>query len=486
MSNGIFKILNLILSIVTFIILFRILPQNVYGELLLIQTILAIFSAFDFGTGTALEKYTPNYLSNNEKGQYYSNLTILILIHIAIGISIATFFYFIAPHVLTKYVNIGPFDSNMWLYIGLILSSFYPLQSLIPALKGHNLFPDLNFTLFTSGLVGNIFMICAAFYTDNIALLLFSKYSTNIWLIIRHVNILKRKSPFGFTFSVLDFKKTSSFIQFSSWIFAMKLSSLFVHQFDKIIISTFLGPASIPIYYAAQRVIQIPIDINEILKSAVIPTASRIKSNNIKKKFTEFLIDGISQLNAIFSFIVFIVILFAYELLFIIGGQELATYNTLIQVSCLLLLPVAGRGFFSNALVGSGEIIKRQALWSVISGISFLGILIFSVKYFQLNGTILSKPINHFIMHGLWIYMIARYTDLGGKGFIILTIKNQWLILLLSILYLLIIQYYIEYSLSFFILKVSLASIVSLLVWIYLIDNRIKKYLLNTYLYKKN
>ena len=484
MSNGFFKILNLILSILTFIILFNLLPQKTYGELLLLQTILMIFGAFDLGTGTALEKYIPNYLSDNSKHLYYSNLLTLIVIHIAIGLTIFIFFVALAPIVLTKYVNIGPFDPITWLFIGSILSFFYPLQSLVPALKGHSLFPELNYTLFTCNLVGNVLLILSALFTDSIVILIFSKYVVNIWLFAKHIKILQIKSPFKFSNKNINinininFSNSSKFIKFGLWVFINKLSSLIVHQFDKIIVSMFLGPTSIPLYYAALRIIQIPIDVNEILKSAVIPAASKIKSGNKKDSFIEFLTDGIMQLNSIFSFLVFIVILFSYELLFIIGGNQLTSYNFIVQMACLLLLPVAGRGFFSNALIGSGEVLQRQAAWSILSGISFLFLLIYLINNYELNGSIIAKSANHFLMHGMWIFLIARFTELGAKNFMLITIKSQWPILFVSILYLFFIQNLFEQTSYLLATKFILATIMFSVLWIFFIDTRIKNFLL--------
>ena len=478
MSNGFFKILNLILSIITFIILFNILPQKTYGELLLLQSILMIFGAFDLGTGTALEKYIPNYLSDNSKHLYYSNLSTLIVIHIAIGLTIFIFFFALAPIVLTEYVNIGPFDPITWLFIGMILSFFYPLQALVPALKGHSLFPELNYTLFICNLVGNVLLVFSALFTDSIVILLLSKYVVNIWLFSKHVKILQIKSPFKLSNLIINFSSSSKFIKFGLWIFINKLSSLIVHQFDKIIVSMFLGPTSIPFYYAALRIIQIPIDVNEILKSAVIPAASKIKSRNKKDSFIEFLTDGIMQLNSIFSFMVFIVILFSYELLFVIGGNELASYNFIIQISCLLLLPIAGRGFFSNALIGSGEVLKRQAAWSILSAISFLLLLIYFINNYELNGSIIAKSVNHFLMHGMWIFLIARFTELGAKKFIVITLKSQWPILLVSLLYLFFIQNLFERTLNLLAIKIILAIIMFFVLWMFFIDTRIKNYLL--------
>ena len=477
MSNGVFKFANLIISIMTFIILYKLLPRETYGVLILLQSIISLFGAFDFGTGTALEKYIPNYIAKNSEADYSSNLLIVFFIHIFLGVIIFLFFSLLGPLILTDLVKIGPFDSSTWVSIGIILGFYWPLLSLSPALKGHNLFPELNKTSFINNLSGAIFIVITALFTESLILLLLSRYIIMIWVFTAHLKILKANSPFKNINFNIKFSKIRNFINFSFWLFLMKASSLIVNQFDKIIVSSLLGPASIPLYYAALRVIQIPIEINEVLKSAVIPIASEIKEKENDKEFVNFLSAGIKQLNAMFAFLIFAVVLFSYELLFLIGGDSLIEYNFLVQISCLLLLPVAGRGFFSNALIGSGEIIQRQAIWAIISGIFFIIFLWTLTNNHQIEGSIIAKPINLFLMHGLWLLMIANFTQLGSKEFLILTIKGQWPFIFGSTTFLLISFYFLEYSLELFLVKTLLLVIMFSVLWKFIIDIRIKNYI---------
>jgi len=479
MSNGVFKFANLFISIITFIILYKLLPRDTYGELIILQSIIMLFGAFDFGTGTALEKYIPNYISNNSETDYASNLFIVFFIRILLGLAIFIFFSFLGPIVLTDLVKLGPFDTSTWITLGIILGFFWPLQSLSPALRGHNLFHELNITSFINNFIGSIFIIIVATFSESLILLLLSRYIIMIWVFTKHINILKVNSPFNiFNFNI-DLSKTRNFINFSFWLFLMRASSLIVNQFDKVVVSSFLGPASIPLYYAALRVMQIPVEINEVLKSAVIPVASEIKENKNDREFLNFLSSGIKQLNAIFAFLIFAVVLFSYEILFSIGGHDLVKYTSLIQISCLLILPVAGRGFFANALIGSGEVIKRQAIWAIISGISFIFLLWFLITNYDIEGSIITKPINLLFTHVLWLIMIARYTQLGSYKFLVLTIKGQWPFIVSSIAFLSLSKYFIEYSLILFSFKLAFLIIMFVILWKCIIDTRIKSYLYN-------
>jgi O-antigen/teichoic acid export membrane protein len=296
-------------------------------------------------------------------------------------------------------------------------------------------------------------------------------------MFLEHIKILQSKSPFKFTKFGFEISKAKKFLNFSFWLFIMKFSSLTVNQFDKVIVSSFLGTAYIPLYYGLVRVIQIPGEIIEVMKSAVIPISSEIKTSNSQAEFTSFIIAGVTQLNVIFALSIFIIVIFTQEILFLLGGKEFLQYISLVQYSLILLMPLAGRAFFSSALIGSGEVVKRQALWSIISSTSFIILLWYLLFNYNLQGGIISKSINQFFMYFLWVFLIAKFTSIGIKNFLLLTLKGQFPYLLLCAIFLLSIKYFTfeyKYMLP---LKFLILIATTTFTWKYVIDKRIKHYL---------
>ena len=428
-SNGVFFLLQQVVSLCGYIVLIRLLPLEEYGLLMLVGVILGQFAIFDAGLSTGLEKFLPEYRAAGDFQRIARGIGVTIIFFLIVGTLCATFLFIVAATNAGWVIGVddGIQTRNVFVTAGVIALIHWPLQSLKSACRGFNLHHSLNkiqFLVQATSVCATVLAVVAQIPLYWVVIFL---YLPSLGGAIAEWHLLGEHA--GGERVKFDSQSLTVFQEmfgYSVWVFLIKISSELTNRFDRMLVSALLGVSALPIYYGVMRVMKFPVQINSVLKRAVLPVASEVNKTHNAASFSELGYRGLRIFNAVYAQATFFVIIFAYPITSALGGSRLAEYAWAVQLGGVLLLPVAGRAFYNEMLIGSGEFIRQQALWSVVMAVVYMVILMVGIRYVEIAGALVAHPIAHLIMMVWWLHLIARRTNLGIGGLIKGMSSGQW------------------------------------------------------------
>lgn len=428
-SNGFFFLLQQVVSLCAYIVLIRLLPLPEYGLLMLVGVILGQFAIFDAGLSTGLEKFLPEYRAAGDFQRIARGIGVTIIFFLIVGTLCATFLFIVAATNAGWLIGVddGIQARSVFATAAVIALIHWPLQSLKSACRGFNLHHSLNkiqFVVQATSVCATVLAVIAQLPLYWVMIFL---YLPNLGGAIAEWHLLgKHVEGERVRFDSKSLSVFREMFGYSAWVFLIKLSGQLINRFDRILVSALLGVSALPIYYGVMRVLKLPIQINSVLKRAVLPVASEVSKTHNAASFSELGYRGLRVFNAVYAQAALFVIIFAYPITSALGGSRLAEYAWAVQLGSILLLPVAGRAFYNEMLIGSGEFIRRQALWSVVTAAVYTIILIVGIRYVEIAGALVAYPIAHLVMMVWWLHLIVRRTHLGVSGLIKGMSSGQW------------------------------------------------------------
>ena len=428
-SNALFLFLNQALGLCGYMVLMRLLNLPEYGVLMLVAVLIGHFTVLDLGLSTGLEKFIPEYRADGNEENIARAITVTTTLFLLIGLICSIFFYVIAVFDYTWILGV-PKSMDVWsVFIAAsIISLFYwPLQSFRSACRGFNLHHTVNKIRFSAQLVSLCAAAVAAYVAAPLYVVLICYLTPGIGAALAQW-VLLGKVLDGARIK-LDRECVRTFramFDYSIWVFLIRLSSQVTNRLDNVIVSVLLGVASVPIYYGAMRVLKLAVQVNSVLKSAVVPIASEVSLIHGPQKFASLGFRGLRMFNAVFSLVSLGIIVFAQPILLALGGEVLADQAVAVQLGIALLLPVAGRAFFNEMLIGSGQLIERQGHWAIATAAVYVAVLVVGTEYWSTTGAILAHPVVHVVMGIWWLQYIASQTELGVGRLLKAIALGQW------------------------------------------------------------
>ena len=312
--------------------LIRHLGSEIYGVLLLVNSVIQMSSLNSFGLGVATVKYVAEYESQKRRHDLVMLLQTTLLLYLVLGGLTVVVLNVLAPVIAERVFNVSPefrHDAMMGIRIGsvsLLLSLIYSVgQSLCRGLRRHDvesstavvgsLVAPVTSCLLVSqghGLVAVIAASCGALCLNN--LLLGWRASrligTASWLLpkFRWENV-RRLASYGFF----------GWIQMLEWVL--------ISQADRLVISGMIGPAAVTPYAICLQLTQMASGIVAQAFSYLFPLATELY---VKKRLVELnrlFLSGM-QLTSIASLAIS-ALLFVYgqTILFVWMGNSLGNYD---------------------------------------------------------------------------------------------------------------------------------------------------------------
>jgi O-antigen/teichoic acid export membrane protein len=303
----------------------------------------------------------------------------------------------------------------------------WPISALENSCKGFNLFHQLNLIRFIQTLFSVLIAIGAALIGLEIMWIFILRWIPRIGSCVAIVSLIKKNHKIPVILA--DKHMIPIFrimFNYSIWVLVNKLCSVFINQFDRIIVSVSLGVDKLPIYYGVNRLIKMVIHINLILSSAVIPIVSEIFSANARNVFDVIVYQGTRTLNAFFAPLVVVIFIFAEKLLEIIGGGQFSHYAECLQIGSFIILFIGSKSFINSMLLGSGHVIKNQGLFSIIISVTFIVLLYFGMRYWGLYGAILAHPLSHIVTLPIWYITVLLRSGISNSNFLRAIVQGQW------------------------------------------------------------
>lgn len=427
-SNGVFFAVGRGLELVTFAALVRILPLEDYGLLLLASALIGQFAILDGGLSLAVQKFIPQFKAEGRSDDIGRVITATLVFFAGIGLIACVILLGALALDLTRFFGAHNTDNATRIFVAAALLALFewPIRVLDNCCKGFNLFHELNVVVFIQHFAASLITVGSALAGAGIVWIFVLRWvprvggAMGMWLLIQKAHsgpliVFDRRLPNVFR----------TMFHYSKWILINQISGTVVNQFDRIIVAIALGVNKVPIYYGLNRIFKSVLQINAVMKSAVVPVASEMHAAHPRETFDELARRGTRTYNALFAPSVALIVIFAAPLLLLMGGAKFVPYTRCLQAALVLLLFSASRGFINSMLLGAGSVVRNQSLMGVLTSSVFLVAMYVGLRFLGVCGGLLAHPVTHFILMPLWMYSVLVKSRSSVSGFLRAVVQGQ-------------------------------------------------------------
>lgn len=443
-SNLIYYCFKFLTDLVVFYLLINNYGLQQYGTYIFFFSLIAQFEFIQNGFSLSLSKYLPDLDVIQAKTERNNLIGLVSIIYFTASLGIL-FFLYIAK-ISGLFTLVGVEESKIFLLtIFLLTPILWLLRPFESSLKGSLNYRSLNTIKFFTQLAEMIFIYCFVKSGISIELIFLGVFLINV---IRYVSICFYYSfNYGFNFSdvnssqmIIQFKKIK---RFSFWNFSNGFSSYIVHKLDDIFLSIFLGATALPIYKGIKQFYNLFVSFNSTLNGAIIPYfANKLNSH---EKFNHYIWRGLNITLPINFFLGYFIFFNSHIIIGFLSKEHLLDYDWILKLGLLILMFLNPRNLINKLHISKGDHVDQLAKISIIHTISFPVLLFFSIKYFDIEGALITNSILHLIILPIWVNKILNKTNLGQIKYfkIVLTKQIQFF---LPILFLMTINYFLEIS----------------------------------------
>jgi len=389
------------------------------------------FEFVQSGFSTSLERYIPLYKDKKE----VSNLIFVVaIVYLAFGLLFSSGVYILDYYKLFSFLN----SNDIYDFL-ILLIYFVPLiwffKTFSFALRAFKDFRtenlvNISFLLIEAVLVyiaiKNNYKLNEILFINLICLLL--RYCTHtIFVFIRHrfniffVRVNSLISQFG---------KVKSY---SFWNFISAVSGSIVNVSDKLLVSIFLGPSSLPIYFGIIQFTKLISTVSSIINSSIVPHFSYKISRSSNKEFNELALKGTEYTSFILMTISGIFILFSQLIFTSISKDYLLDYVLVFNVGLFLYLLIGSRDFAANLYRCRDNSVKSIAKLNLIASLIYPLLFILLSRFFDLYGAVLSPILSHLLIFPFWIKRVFKTTNLNFMDYFKLIMNKLFKISLIFV-----------------------------------------------------
>jgi len=409
-SNAFYAGSKLVFNIVVFSLLVGIFPLNDYGIYIFFATLMTQFEFIQSGFSASLERYIPIY---QDKKDISNLISVVAFVYLGFGFSFSLLLFALNYFNIFKFL--GDSDLSKFVYL---LVCFVPLiwffKTFSFALRAFKDFRSENlvncsFLFIEAGLI--YYAITHDFKLEeilfiNLFILLFRYIMHFLLVIIRHsfnFSLINKKSL------VIEFIKVRAY---SFWNFISALSGSIVNVSDKLLVSLFLGAASLPIYYGINQFIKFNTTLSSVLNSSIIPHFTNKISKSTSKEFNELALKGTEYTSFVLMTISATFILFSSYIFTLISKDYLLNYTLIFNIGMVLYILIGSRGFITKLYKCRIESNKLISKLNIITSIFYPLVFILLSSLYGLNGAILSPILSHLLIFPIWLYLVFKQTNL--------------------------------------------------------------------------
>jgi O-antigen/teichoic acid export membrane protein len=394
------------------------LGRSDYGLWLLVGSVIAYGSLFDFGITGALTKYVAEYHARRELPEAKRIIATALLIYTLLGGILVLTVYAAAP-LFPRLFNIAPQDSGMAVRLvrlmGLGLGLSIPSGTTYAVLRGLQRFGSIN--LITAG--GTVLTALATVVVLLLGGGLLEMVMVNIPLSlamqIPAVLLIHRAEPgLQLGWRGASWSWVRRVFLYSSSTMAIQTAGQLRNKTDEIVIGAFLPVAAVTPYGLARRLSEAAQMLTHQFLRIILPLASQLEAEQDLSRLQQLFLAGTRLSLVIFLPIGLGLAVLAEPVLTLWVGAEYGEYAYLVWI-----LVGAGFVFVSQ---GPGSMIlqgiarhKWVAVAAFVSGIANLAVSILLVQSLGLLGVALGTLIPN-LMEGLFVLPYsARVLRVPGK-----------------------------------------------------------------------
>lgn len=368
------------------------------------------FEFVQSGFSTSLERYIPLYKDKKE----VSNLIFVVaIVYLTFGLLFSSGVYILDYFKLFSFLN-----SNDTYDFLILLIYFVPLiwffKTFSFALRA---FKDFR----TENLVNISFLLIEAVL---VYIAIENNYKLNEILFINLICLFLRyctHTIFVFTrhrFNIFSVRTNSLISQFekvksySFWNFISAVSGSIVNISDKLLVSIFIGAASLPVYYGVNQFIKFNTMLSSVLNSSIIPHFSNKVSSSTNNEFNELALRGTEFTSFVLMTISATFILFSSYIFTLVSKDYLLNYTLIFNIGMLLYIFIGSREFISKLYKCKTVSNKLISKLNLITSILYPLVFYLFTSLYDLNGAILSPILSHLMIFPIWCYLVFKQTNL--------------------------------------------------------------------------
>ncbi|MFC2088447.1 oligosaccharide flippase family protein, partial [Calditrichota bacterium] len=317
-STGFARLLNLVLSLLSLMLVIRYISAEAYGAFVLIRVICIFLSEVsNFGLTLAL----PKYLASSETIQYKFRLINTVIYFRIFIIFLFSFLIFLVKPGLAVIFGSSPLMLSLYIYLPVLFGFVSLGRTSISILQGLFRFKMMGIISSISTVANFIAIIIFVFVLNLSTLgLIFALIVSNSLIIILSYVAFRISDKFSINLSILK----------EMLVFGLPLQVQYILDFtftriDTIIIGSFLGTAGVAFYEVARKLPDSCMYLYDAFRSVFYPFIAKLYNKGEKRRLEKLLNNSNRLLAFITSLGTLIAVLFGKDIISLLFSQEYLT-----------------------------------------------------------------------------------------------------------------------------------------------------------------
>lgn len=306
-KGSLFRVLNLLLTIVTGLIIIpfiiRAVGDRYYGLWVLAACFIRYYAFLDFGLSAIIPRFVSKALGENDHDEVNRVFNTCLVLFLLVGL--LTLMITALIHAATPYFVKDPADLNVFRLIIVLIGIEVSVSFFTRVFEGM-LFAHVRFDILNSLVIAKLILktLLIVFFLGRgfglVALAAISLGTTALMSVVLVIAVLRLCPSLKIHLLYFERGRIRHLLGYSTFIFISNVADRFQFHFDAFVITAFLGLSYVTHYHIGSR---IPIYYLMMITSAValvVPAFSRLEGRNDYGRIREQYI-FVSKLNAILS-----------------------------------------------------------------------------------------------------------------------------------------------------------------------------------------
>ena len=382
------------------------LGQTDYGLWLLVGSVIAYGSLFDFGITGALTKYVAEFQARGDLSELKRVIATALTLYSLLGIAVVVLAFLAAP-LFPRLFNVPPEESatavRLVRLMGLGLGLLIPSGTTYAVLRGLQRFGSINLITAGGTLLTGLATVVVLLLGGGLLEMVAASIPLSLLMQVPAVLLIKRASPaleLGWRGASREWVRRV--FLYSSSTMAIQTAGQLRNKTDEIVIGAFLPVASITPYGIARRLSEAAQMLTHQFLRIILPLASQLDAEQDLGRLRALYLTGTRLTLAIFLPIGLSLTVLAEPVLSAWVGPEYGQYAYLVWILVASGFFFISQGTSSMILQGIAKH-KWVAIAAIISGVVNLVASIFLVQSLGLIGVALGTLIPNILE---WMFVL--------------------------------------------------------------------------------
>jgi len=402
-SNYIFLILKILLSLFLIRIIFLGINNEEYGFWALLWSIFGYSVLLDFGFGTAVQKATSEALEKNDWDNYNKLISTIFFSYVLLSIGIFIFTLIMAFNLERIFVFSSKesleYYKIVFMIFGFGTTLIFPLGFFKEILRGLREIPLRN-NIDMVFLILNFIIIylCVTVYSSLMAMAIGAilvQFFANVFMAIY---VYKKIPSLKISVKLFQKNKVKEVMGFSFFAYIVMFSNLIIFKTDQIIISVFSSIAMVGFYQIISRISELFRQFSTQIHDIIGPISAALFSSSKKDTLSKILLQS-NQIVAFISTMLFVPsFLFLEDLLYFwlqITNTEVVLTGKILLFSMYIL--VALRSSSVQVLLMCNKH-KQLTAVAIIEAVMNLFLSIYLIQTYSILGVAIGTLIPNIIL----------------------------------------------------------------------------------------